>query len=114
MNDYGNVGGLGTLVWVFTALLLVLVIVSMLAARGIIRSNSFVGIRIPSVKRSEKAWQAGHAAAIPAAWVGFVGALICVVIGLSYPIAHWGVVVFFVGSAVWAMMAASRAAKVAV
>ena len=111
MDDYGTVGGLGVLVWVFTGLLLLLVIVTMLAARGVIPVNSFVGIRIPSVQRSEKAWQVGHAAAVPAAWVGFVGALLCVVVGFSYPVAHWGVIAFFVGSTVWTISAASRAAK---
>lgn len=111
MNDYGNIGGLGVLAWVFTALLLVLVIVTMLAARGIIHSNHIVGIRIPSLQRSENAWEAGHGAAILPALVGFSGALICVVIGVFAPVAHWGVVLFFVGAAVWTFMAASRAAK---
>ena len=111
MDGYGDVGGLGALVWVFTGLLLLLTIVTMLAARGIIPLNMWVGIRIPSVQRSEKAWRAGHAAAVPASWVGFIGALICSVIGLYFPLSHWGVVVFFVGAAVWTMVVASRAAK---
>jgi hypothetical protein len=41
-------------------------------ARGGIRVNSLVGIRLPMVMSSEDAWRIGHAAALPATLLGAV------------------------------------------
>lgn len=61
---------LTVLTWVFTMLLLLLAIVSMIAARGSLVRNFLIGIRTPQLKRSESSLRAGHAAAVPFAWVG--------------------------------------------
>jgi len=97
--------------WVFTTLLLILAIVSMIAARGRLAPNSFIGIRTPQLKRDDSAWRAGHAAAVPFAWVGFVVALICVVLGLLVPQVHWGVVAVFPITVVVVFVVATRAAN---
>ncbi len=83
--------------WVFTGLLLVLVVVSALAARGRIRLNRLVGVRLPALMRSESAWQAGHAAAVVPAVIAFAVAAICSVAGLFASVWYWGAIVAFVG-----------------
>lgn len=45
-------GGIRIIGWVFPALLLLLVVVTMRAGHGKIPPNSLVGIRLPSVRRS--------------------------------------------------------------
>ncbi len=103
-------GGIHIIGWVFPALLLLLVVVTMRAGHGKIPPNSLIGIRLPSVRRSAAAWQAGHKAAVPAAWVGFLGALGCAVVGLIIPFAYFGSVAFFLACVVWAFVAAAAAA----
>lgn len=103
-------GWLAIVTWVFTALLLLLAIVSTLAARGSIRRNFFLGIRMPQLQRSDVAWRAGHSAAVLPAWIGFSGAFICAIVGIFVPPVHWGVVALFVATAVWTFVVAVRAA----
>lgn len=51
---------------IVTALLAVIVVsVTWRAASGRLARNQTMGIRIPSTMASEKAWQAGHRAALP-------------------------------------------------
>jgi len=63
--------------WVFTGLLLVLVVTCIAASRGAIPLNHYFGVRLPVLMRSNAAWRAGHAAGgVPAA-IAFVVALMC-------------------------------------
>ncbi len=95
---------------VFTALLLLLAVVSALAARGRLARNFFLGIRTRTVTSSDAAWRAGHAAAVPVAWLGFGVALVCAIVGAFLPPVHWGVVAAFVVTVVAAFALAGRAA----
>ena len=106
-----SAGGLAILGWVFCALLAFVVLICTLASRGSIPLNSSVGIRLPALMKSDETWKAGHAAAIPAAWVGFAGGFASAVSGLFFTQAYWGVVFFLVLSLVWAAAAGSRAAR---
>ncbi|MGW6377936.1 SdpI family protein [Rhodococcus sp. NPDC055112] len=106
-------GALIDVAWVFTGLLLLLVVVCVAAGRGAIPVNSFVGIRIPALKRSEAAWRVGHAAAVMPGVTAFVIAGICSGIGLGAPVAYWGTIIAMVGGVIWVFVRAARAADVA-
>jgi uncharacterized membrane protein len=72
-----------------TAMILAIVVVAMTlaAARGALSANGLLGIRTPATQRSDDAWRAGHRAALPVVTsggvVGFVGAL--AVVGGAVP-----------------------------
>lgn len=99
------------LTWVFTSLLLLLAVVSAIAARGSLAPNFFIGIRTPQLNRSESAWRAGHAAAVPVAWVGFVVAFIFAIVGILVPPVHWGVLAVFAITLIIVFAVATRAAN---
>jgi uncharacterized membrane protein len=101
---------LAIVTWVFTTLLLLLALVSTIAAHGRLAPNSLIGIRTPQLKRSESAWRAGHAAAVPLAWTGFVVALICAIFGFLFAEVRWGVVAVFPITVIAAFSVAIRAA----
>ncbi|MEA9984201.1 MULTISPECIES: SdpI family protein [Subtercola] len=97
--------------WIFTALLLLLVVVCIMAGRGQLGMNRFVGIRFPSLMRSDSAWRAGHAAAVMPAVVSWGAALVCSAIGTTALPAYWGAIAAFVGGFVWVAVRASHAAS---
>ena len=105
--------GLASIGWVFTAVLLVIAVICWAAGRGKIAINGVVGIRIPSLKRSEAAWRAGHAAGAMPACIAFGVAVVCSVIGLFASPAYWGTFVALVGGLVWVVVSAARAANAA-
>lgn len=89
--------------------------------------NGMVGIRIPSTRRSEVAWFAGHDAARPAllgaAVVGLCGAVVTVLVGVllgssrsgddtvtTVGLVAYGIVVAVVGFATYRADAAARRA----
>ena len=97
--------------WVFTGLLLVLVVTCIAASRGALPLNHYFGVRLPALMRSDAAWRAGHAAgAVPAA-IAFAVALVCSAIGLAAPAAYWGSIVAMAGGVVWVFVRASGAAN---
>ena len=49
--------------YIISAAMLLVVVVTQLAASGKIHRNGFVGIRIPPTMASDAAWTAGHRAA---------------------------------------------------
>ncbi|MGA7203933.1 MAG: hypothetical protein WBX27_04795 [Specibacter sp.] len=99
------------LAWLFTALMLVLVVVCIAAGRGAIPVNHLIGVRIPALKRSPGAWRAGHAAGVFPAGVAFIVGLVFSLFGFVTPMAYWGSIVAFLGGVVWVFIRASRAAK---
>lgn len=99
------------LAWLFTGLLFLLVVVCIAAVRGAIPMNHVVGIRIPALMRSGRAWRTGHAAGLIPAVVALVVSLASSVLGSIVPVAYWGSIVAFVGGVVWVFVSASRAAK---
>jgi hypothetical protein len=101
------------LAWLFTGLLLLLVVVCLAAGRGAIPVNHFLGIRIPALKRSEAAWRAGHSAGVGPALGALAVGLFFSFLGLVAPVAYWGSIVAFAGGVVWVFIRASRAAKAA-
>lgn len=101
------------LAWIFTALALLLLIVSLAASRGTIPINHFLGIRIPPLKRSEAAWRAGHLAAVLPAALALALSIVFSVVGLIDPVSYWGTIIVFVCAVVWTFIAASRAALAA-
>ena len=102
---------LGILAWVFTLLLVLLVVACIAGARGSLPRNHLFGIRLPALQVSDDAWRAGHfAAAIPAC-VALASALMCSLIGLLTAEAYFGTIFAFVGGVIWVMIIATRAAK---
>lgn len=99
--------------WVFTGLLLVLVLACIGAGRGTIPLNHFVGIRLPALMRSDAAWRAGHTAGVAPAGVAFVVALVFSAIGLIASPAYAGAIAAFVIGVGWSMLRATRAARTA-
>ena len=98
--------------WVFTGLLLLLVMTCMVIGRGKIPVNRFFGIRIPVVMSSPEAWRSGHQAAVLPAAITFTASLICSLLGLINSVAYWGSVIAFAIGVVWIFIAASKAASV--
>lgn len=99
------------LVWIFTGLLLLLVVACVMAGHGAIPLNHFFGVRIPALMRNEAAWRAGHAAARVPAVVAFVLALLCSALGMIAPAAYIGTFIAFIGGVVWVGFTASKAAR---
>ncbi len=105
-------GALGIIHWVFTAVLLLLVVACILVRRGVIPVNHFFGIRTPALMSSPEAWRAGHAAAVVPATVAFCIALICSAVGvLAVPELYVGSVVAFAVGVIWAFVSATKAAR---
>ncbi|WP_345801782.1 SdpI family protein [Microbacterium sp. AZCO] len=103
----------GILTWVFTALLLVLLIACIAASRGTLPLNHLFGVRFPALMRNEAAWRTGHAACILPAAVCFALALVCSLVGLAVPAVHIVTVAVFAGAIVWVGVRGSRAAEAA-
>lgn len=103
--------GLSIITWVFTGLLLVLVVVCVAAGRGAIPRNRLIGVRIPALQRSAAAWRVGHAAGVLPATVALAAALVFSLVGLAVPIADVGSLIAFVAGLVWVLARASKAAN---
>ena len=73
--------GSNVLAYILGATMLLVVVVTQLAASGRIGRNGFVGIRIPPTMASDAAWTAGHKAALMPSWIGF--ALVAVTAGVA-------------------------------
>lgn len=99
--------GLG---WLFTALLLVLVLVGVAAGRGAIPRNHLVGVRLPPLLRNDVAWRAGHRAAVLPAGCAFAVALIGSAASFALPAASWIAIAAFATGVVWVLIRSSRAA----
>lgn len=97
--------------WIFAALLLLLLVISFAASRGSIPINHFAGIRIPTLKRSEAAWRAGHRAAILPPTLALGLSIVFSLLGLGDSMAYWGSIIIFVCAVIWIFIAASRAAR---
>ncbi len=103
----------------FAFLTALIIAIDWAAARGRLRRNQFVGIRAPSTMRSDRAWIAGHRAALrltPVHLVTGVSLLIGVfsaqtVAGLNL-VGVCGAIVF-VAVALFTAIVAGRAAKAA-
>ncbi|MGA1838632.1 SdpI family protein [Herbiconiux sp. 11R-BC] len=109
MNS-GSTFPLALLGWVFTGLLLVLLIACVAAGQGVLRRNHVFGVRFPAMMRSDAAWRRGHLAGVLPAGIAFAVAAICSTVGLSVPLAYGGTIVAFVGGVIWVVLRASRAA----
>lgn len=101
----------------FALLAFLIVAVDWAAANGRLKRNQWVGIRLPSTMRSDRAWLAGHQAALrlmPLHLLTGVGLLLAV---LSAPTIEAVNVIGIVGAAVFVVVAlitgiaAGRAAK---
>lgn len=105
---------LGVLGWLFTALLVLLVVACVGAARGAIRVNHLFGVRLPILMRSEAAWRAGHRASIVpaacAAAVALTASSVAIAVPGGHLIAIVAIAAFAVG-VVWVFLRASRAAS---
>jgi uncharacterized membrane protein len=92
--------------WVFTALLLVLLIASVAAARGALRLNHLFGVRLPALMTSEAAWRRGHAAA-----VAFGVAIVASLVGMAVPVSYWLAIAAFVAGVIAVFVRATAAAR---
>jgi hypothetical protein len=97
---------------------LLVAVVSQLGGNGVLGRNGFVGLRIPSTMFSDESWRAGHHAAAPAAWIGFVATTLAAIVGLVFVSTDSGSIVvsiivgaFFVATLIWAVAAANMAAR---
>ena len=97
--------------WIFTGLLLVLVVACATAGRGALPLNHWFGVRLPALMVSRQAWRIGHAAGVLPASVAFLAAAICSVAGLVMPGLYWGTIGAFVGGVVWVFIRSSAAAR---
>ncbi|MBW4041489.1 MAG: hypothetical protein HIU86_05105 [Acidobacteria bacterium] len=104
---------LAVLGWLFTALLLVLVVASVAASRGAIPANHLFGVRLPVMMRSAAAWRAGHAAAVLPAACAFAVALTSSSIAIALPGASVVAIAAFVVGVVSVFVRASRAGAAA-
>ncbi|MES2171399.1 MAG: hypothetical protein V4479_11860 [Actinomycetota bacterium] len=103
------------LAWTFTALLLFLLIVSILAGRGVIPLNHLIGIRLPALTWGDGAWRAGHRAAVMPAAIAFAVALVFALGGLITPWAYLvAIAAFVIGFACAAIRASLVGARVQV
>ncbi len=96
--------------WLFTALLLFLLVASILAARGVIPPNHIIDIRLPAVMRDSDTWQAGHRAAVLPAAIAFIVAIIFAALGLIAPVAYVVAIAGFVAGFIWVAVRASQVA----
>lgn len=113
MGTHDTAAALPVLGWMFTGVLLLIILISRAAGDGRIPPNSTIGIRLPQLQRSDAAWAAGHAAGIRPAIVACSAAATCSLLGLLAPIAYWGAIAAFAGGLVWVVTAAVRAANAA-
>lgn len=101
----------------FALLAFLLVAIDWAAASGRLRRNQWVGIRLPSTMRSDRAWVAGHRAALrlmPLHLLTGVGLLLAVLSAPTIESVHLlglgGAAVFVVVAVITAIVA-GRAAK---
>jgi hypothetical protein len=97
--------------WVFTALLLVLLLTCIAAGRGTLPKNRGFGVRLPSLMRSDAAWQAGHRAGVMPSAIAAVVALVSSVVGLAIPATYYLSIAAFLIGVVWVFTRSSSAAK---
>jgi hypothetical protein len=108
---YDTSSSLVILGWVFTGLLLMLLITAIATGRGRIPLNHFFGIRLPDLLRSNSAWRAGHRAAVVPAGIAFGVSLLASVVALFVPITYWVSIIAFAAGVAWVFLRASAAAK---
>lgn len=100
---------------IWTAVSALVLAMALVCARGWVRPNHGVGLRIPATQRSETAWRVGHRAAVPAAVTGTAVIAVALVISLADPATRTAMmvvaVIAFVGELVWMVLAANRAAS---
>ena len=99
--------------YIISAAMLLVVVVTQLAASGKIHRNGFVGIRIPPTMASDAAWTAGHRAARVPSWIGFV--LVAIAAGAAQftPGATTACIVLLFLFLGWSVVAAWRGARAA-
>ena len=95
------------------AAMLVVVVVTQLAASGRIRRNSFVGLRIPPTMASDAAWIAGHRAARVPSWIGLVVVAIAAGVAQFTPGATTACVALLFLFLGWSVVVAWRGARAA-
>ena len=99
--------------YIIAAAMLLVVVVTQLAASGKIRRNGFVGLRISPTMASDAAWVAGHRAARVPSWIGFVVVAIAAGAAQFTPGATIaGIVLLFLFLG-WSVVAAWRGARAA-
>ena len=103
--------GANVLAYILGATMLLVVLVTQLAASGRIARNGLVGIRIPPTMASDAAWTAGHKAALMPSWIGF--ALVAVTAGVAQfiPGINGDLTAILLLFLAWSVVAAWRGAK---
>lgn len=106
--------GANILAYILGATMLLVVLVTQLAASGRIGRNGFVGIRIPPTMASDAAWTAGHKAALMPSWIGF--ALVAVTAGVAQfiPGINGVLIAILLLFSAWSVVAAWRGARSAI
>jgi len=106
--------GMNSVAYILAAAMLLVVVVTQLAASGRISRNGFIGIRIPSTMTSDAAWTAGHKAARLPSWIGF--ALVAITAGVAQfiPEANTVLIAILLLFLAWSVVAAWRGARSAI
>ncbi len=106
--------GANILAYILGATMLLVVLVTQLAASGRIGRNGFVGIRIPPTMASDAAWTAGHKVALMPSWIGF--ALVAVTAGVAQfiPGINGVLIAILLLFSAWSVVAAWRGARSAI
>ena len=99
--------------YIIAAAMLIVVVVTQLAASGKIRRNGFFGISIPPTMASDAAWLAGHRAARVPSWVGFVLVAIAAGVAQFIPRATAACIVLLLLFLGWSVVVAWRGARAA-
>jgi hypothetical protein len=99
------------LAWIFTVLLLVLLLTCIAAGRGTLRKNHGFGVRLPTLMRSDSAWRVGHQAGVMPSAMTFVVAIVASVLGLAVPAIYYVSIAAFVVGVIWVFARATLAAK---
>lgn len=91
------------------------IVIIPLCASGRIKNNPIVGIRLPSLRASQEAWERGHRAALPMVYLfstlSIVSDLVCLLLqtpGVTGPLVAF---VFLLAGFLFASIAATRAAR---
>jgi len=67
-----DAAGANLAAYALAAAMVLVTVVTQLAASGKIQRNGFVGIRIPPTLATDEGWLAGHRAAVLPSWTGVV------------------------------------------
>lgn len=86
---------------------LLIIVTPVAASRGVLARNNVLGVRLPAVMASERAWEEGHRAAIPSSIVGGAATIVGAAL-VSFVVTEEGRMAVFVASFIILTVCAAR------